>query len=1136
MSRTKPAQDHRMQSKQTLGRVLRHSVFTSWQDSHYAGRKSYLQRLAKSQWLHRGHARQKTLLFWVWSCVSRRSNVSSSSESIELLPRITRMCGRRSWSQRVLLIDIITSLTVFAAVFHWTFLRLKSLRRLPTKNPLLNIDENFSLLCKSNLRKDVTLVRLNLMKSKVLLDPFKPHHSLLYQSQVDLGVIASYKTIPFHTFLQRSFQTLRSTLILIRIISQVLGARFTCLRSPSVGYHRVRKWQSGMFPKRIAQFRSTLRNGRVQWCEFRIIYSALILACVLDCVLQPELMARLLTLDWTYFERKESDQHLDGSMTIFLYAFSRSSFRLTTKIGRDGIKRSRREVDTRMEAGYGTEGISSRTVRWRSLTKTAVFLSKIYQKLHQDRTKTRVSRATSLTLMKCRTTFISHGRNLKTNRSRMLTRTLALCGTWRRTTCIYPKRRNENISWRSISGGVVTNTFFLTCSSYMVNYYIHHLLSREDAYILHPWRRCCASPLTNPFSHEDRSKAWKRISTGGEPCSRTHLLGDQYLGHYRYMTQQHIRMPAPALALLSSLGTDGEHGDLGKVGRHWTAKKTSDGPKQLDSSCLLNTLSVWEERRSILGSTETIKGSSKAGVTGGAGAHQSTQSSKESLVISTIPPHLTLSTQRTSKARTTQRMDHRGEFMEVLSSCYHPSLSPKNLDASSLIPSSCPQTQRITVQTNSYHNPANSLLATIPMQRQITNSNSTETHSTSYASINSPTTNNPKFRAVIPAAHSATPLPYKAGLIPIPSVLRPHCLARERLRLWFPSESRIASGPNGKTLAISEEDLERVLMVMNLSWAVGTRECYGAGLLVFHVFCDERKVPEDQRCPVDTRTILNFVSSCAGSYSGRTLTNYVYAIKAWHILHGQPWLVQQDELKAALEGASELTPATSKRTKREPFTVKLILIIRSHLNLTTPLDAAVYACLTSAFFALCRLGELTVKTIKTFDPKNNVKRSNVEFDVEDRQGFSATKIFLPRTKVSAVGEGVYWAQQESLADPKAALLNHFEVNNPRTEDHLFAWKHAKGSRPLTRSEFWKRVGGIVKRAGLGDLKGHGLRIGGTLEYLLRGVPFDVVKSIGRWSSEAFTGYLRKHALILAPYLQESPALEPFTRYTMPPAH
>ncbi|KAG2091354.1 uncharacterized protein F5147DRAFT_823190 [Suillus discolor] len=562
----------------------------------------------------------------------------------------------------------------------------------------------------------------------------------------------------------------------------------------------------------------------------------------------------------------------------------------------------------------------------------------------------------------------------------------------------------------------------------------------------------------------------------------------------------------------------------------------SDGPKLSDSNCLLNTLSAWEDRKDILGSTATTKVLSKAGVMEGVETLRSTLSSSKSLIISTIPPHLTQFTQPTSKVRKTQRTHHLEESTEVRSSCCLPSQSPLNSIVSSSTPSSYPQTQQTTARMTSRPSPATSLLIIIPMQNEATNLNSTETQSISYTNTNGSIINNPKFRVPIPAAHTATPLPYKNGLTLIPSLLHPHCLARERLKLWFPLESRAASGTDGRILAILEEDLERVLTVMNLSWAVGTQECYGTGLLVFHVFCDERKVPESQRCPVDTRTLLNFVSSCAGSYSGKTLMNYVYTIRAWHTLHGQPWLVQQDELKAALEGAVELAPATSKRSKHEPFTVKLILIIRSHLNLTTPLDAAVFACLTSAFYALCRLGELTVKTIKMFDPKNNVKRSDIEFDVEDRHGFRATRIFLPCTKVSAVGEGVYWARQENLADPMAALWNHFEVNNLRLKDHLFAWKHNKGSRLLTRSEFWKRIGGIVKRARLGDLKGHRLRIGGTLEYLLRGIPFDVVKTMGRWSSEAFTGYLRKHALILAPYLQESPALEPFTRYTMPPAH
>jgi len=53
--------------------------------------------------------------------------------------------------------------------------------------------------------------------------------------------------------------------------------------------------------------------------------------------------------------------------------------------------------------------------------------------------------------------------------------------------------------------------------------------------------------------------------------------------------------------------------------------------------------------------------------------------------------------------------------------------------------------------------------------------------------------------------------------------------------------------------------------------------------------------------------------------------------------------------------------------------------------------------------------------------------------------------------------------------------------------------------------------------------------------LLRGVPFDVVKAIGRWASDAFRLYLRKHAQILAPYMQAVPSLhEHFIRYSMPP--
>jgi hypothetical protein len=111
---------------------------------------------------------------------------------------------------------------------------------------------------------------------------------------------------------------------------------------------------------------------------------------------------------------------------------------------------------------------------------------------------------------------------------------------------------------------------------------------------------------------------------------------------------------------------------------------------------------------------------------------------------------------------------------------------------------------------------------------------------------------------------------------------------------------------------------------MNASWAQGTKESYGAGLLVFHVFCNTRSIPELQRCPADN---ITFIASYAGSYAGKMLANYIYAVHTWHILHGQTWNMQQHELKTALDGAAKQAPHHSKRAKREPFTIASILQI-----------------------------------------------------------------------------------------------------------------------------------------------------------------------------------------------------------------
>jgi hypothetical protein len=302
---------------------------------------------------------------------------------------------------------------------------------------------------------------------------------------------------------------------------------------------------------------------------------------------------------------------------------------------------------------------------------------------------------------------------------------------------------------------------------------------------------------------------------------------------------------------------------------------------------------------------------------------------------------------------------------------------------------------------------------------------------------------------------------------------------------------------------------------------------------VFHVFCDLRGVPEKQRCPADPLLMLTFISSCAGSYSGKTLANYFYAIRAWHTLHGAPWLMKAAEMKAALDGAAILAPPSSKRPKRAPLTLATISALATKFDLTKPLDAAVFACLTTTFFSAARLGEFTLPSLKAFIPDQHVKPSDVHSD-QDRNGLKVTVFRLPRTKCSINGEDVFWAAQEGVYDPQAALSTHFSVNSPPQDQPLFSWRHPNGLRALTRTEFLKRINLAASELGLESLKGHGIRIGATLEYLLRGVPFDVVKSIGRWSGESFLLYLRQHAVVIAPFIQGTPIMDAFTRYTMPP--
>jgi hypothetical protein len=368
------------------------------------------------------------------------------------------------------------------------------------------------------------------------------------------------------------------------------------------------------------------------------------------------------------------------------------------------------------------------------------------------------------------------------------------------------------------------------------------------------------------------------------------------------------------------------------------------------------------------------------------------------------------------------------------------------------------------------------------------------------------------------------PRPYHPDLTPAPSDLRPHCAAGDRLLLWLPYGKPPLVEP------LTDVDQWRIQVIKFRGLARTTREMYGSGLLLYHVFCDSRGVSEALRAPASTNLVEVFLASITGAYSASAISNYYAAVRAWHLIHNVPWGFAEGDLSQLIKGAADIAKhiPSLRRVERQPFTVAELNAVCSQLISDNSLDAAVWACITIAFWGIARMQELTVPTLgsSSFDSTRHPQITDVSKRIDPRLQRLVTVIHIPSTKSAPLaGEDILFAAQQGSCDPDAALLNHCRVNCPQPGEHLFAYNARGKRRPLSQKVLLLRLQSACSSAGISDKHGHSFRIGGTLEYLLRGLSFELVKYLGRWKSDAFQVYLRRRAEVLAPYVQAQPSIQ-----------
>lgn len=317
---------------------------------------------------------------------------------------------------------------------------------------------------------------------------------------------------------------------------------------------------------------------------------------------------------------------------------------------------------------------------------------------------------------------------------------------------------------------------------------------------------------------------------------------------------------------------------------------------------------------------------------------------------------------------------------------------------------------------------------------------------------------------------------------------------------------------HSNSLPLSTQATHQVNQALQNGWAGSTLRRYSGSIKQFLRFCDKERVPPHLRFPADEFVLCAFAASSLGIHAGGTPRARISALKAWHISHNVEWK-GSTRLRYIINGVSNATPGSSHRPPRPPVNTRMLTQLVETLDLSCPLDAAVAACAVVAFWGQCRLGELLPVSSSPYLSPPLPTRSDFKRSLRDPL---ACILFLPRTKTHRHGQEVVLVDQRHPINPITLLKNHIKINNIRDNTPLFSFTSPGGPVLLNKNLFLRCCNQVWSVLGYPHTTGHSFRIGGTTELLAAGVPPDIVRTTGRWSSGSFFRYWRSLDTI-APY-------------------
>ncbi|PIL35152.1 hypothetical protein GSI_02941 [Ganoderma sinense ZZ0214-1] len=269
-------------------------------------------------------------------------------------------------------------------------------------------------------------------------------------------------------------------------------------------------------------------------------------------------------------------------------------------------------------------------------------------------------------------------------------------------------------------------------------------------------------------------------------------------------------------------------------------------------------------------------------------------------------------------------------------------------------------------------------------------------------------------------------------------------------------------------------------------------------------FCQRQALPFE---PTPDTLSLFVINECLRGLEPRSINSYLSGIcKELEPFYPRVRAIRSSPLvRQTLAGVMRLYSKPVKR-KRALATDDLDVVHTALAHSTDHDDRLFLAQLLTGFYGLLRLGELVWPDnhkLRTY--RKVTRRTSVELAPNE---YSFT-LHSHKSDRAFDGDRLLIDSDLSGAQPHTAFTTYLASRDSRFPFHSELWLRANGTIP-TRAWFIRRLRVFFPS----DVSGHSMRSGGATALAIAGVPTTQIQAIGRWSSDAWQAYIRKHPVVV----------------------